>query len=83
MEDVTRRFKKPCIADIKVGSRRLDPENPPPPGTKRKYHTVWEMGYQIQGLRVRNCTFKSEARLWLRLASTALIFYNCMKFGLL
>ncbi len=55
LEDVASRFRKPCIADIKMGARTYDPDATPDKIAKEKskYPPLEKVCFQIRGLRVR------------------------------
>ncbi|XP_070707886.1 inositol polyphosphate multikinase [Pempheris klunzingeri] len=54
LEDVTRRFAKPCIMDVKLGQRSYDPFASQEKREQqiRKYPLMEEMGFLVLGMRV-------------------------------
>ncbi|XP_041921501.1 inositol polyphosphate multikinase isoform X1 [Alosa sapidissima] len=54
LEDVTRRFSRPCIMDLKVGRRSYDPLASPEKRQQqiRKYPLMEEIGFLLLGMRV-------------------------------
>lgn len=54
LEDVTRRFVKPCIMDVKLGQRSYDPFASQEKREQqiRKYPLMEEMGFLVLGMRV-------------------------------
>ncbi|KAM9816744.1 inositol polyphosphate multikinase [Neosynchiropus ocellatus] len=54
LEDVTRRFVKPCIMDVKLGQRSYDPYASQEKRDQqiRKYPLMEEMGFLVLGMRV-------------------------------
>uniref|UniRef100_A0A672YC89 Kinase n=1 Tax=Sphaeramia orbicularis TaxID=375764 RepID=A0A672YC89_9TELE len=54
LEDVTRRFKKPCIMDVKLGQRSYDPYASQEKREQqiRKYPLMEEIGFLVLGMRV-------------------------------
>ncbi|XP_077482516.1 inositol polyphosphate multikinase [Stigmatopora argus] len=54
LEDVTRRFVKPCIMDVKLGQRSYDPYASQEKREQqiRKYPLMEEMGFLVLGMRV-------------------------------
>ncbi|XP_061612863.1 inositol polyphosphate multikinase isoform X1 [Phyllopteryx taeniolatus] len=54
LEDVTRRFVKPCIMDVKLGRRSYDPFASQEKREQqiRKYPLMEEMGFLLLGMRV-------------------------------
>ncbi|KAL2083326.1 hypothetical protein ACEWY4_021099 [Coilia grayii] len=54
LEDITRRFSRPCIMDIKVGRRSYDPLASPSKREQqiRKYPLMEEIGFLLLGMRV-------------------------------
>ncbi|XP_068439653.1 inositol polyphosphate multikinase [Clinocottus analis] len=54
LEDVTRRFVKPCIMDVKLGRRSYDPFASQEKREQqiRKYPLMEEMGFLVLGMRV-------------------------------
>uniref|UniRef100_A0A8D2ZHD2 Kinase n=1 Tax=Scophthalmus maximus TaxID=52904 RepID=A0A8D2ZHD2_SCOMX len=64
LEDVTRRFVKPCIMDVKLGQRSYDPFASQEKREQqiRKYPLMEEIGFLVLGMRVYkvcNDTFDS------------------------
>lgn len=55
LEDVTRRFQKPCIMDVKIGQRSYDPFASQEKREQqiRKYPLMEEIGFLLLGMRVR------------------------------
>uniref|UniRef100_A0A668AUZ7 Kinase n=1 Tax=Myripristis murdjan TaxID=586833 RepID=A0A668AUZ7_9TELE len=56
LEDVTRRFVKPCIMDVKLGQRSYDPFASQEKREQqiRKYPLMEEIGFLVLGMRVYN-----------------------------
>ncbi|KAI4894818.1 hypothetical protein NFI96_016833 [Prochilodus magdalenae] len=56
LEDVTRRFQKPCIMDVKIGQRSYDPFASQEKREQqiRKYPLMEEIGFLVLGMRVYN-----------------------------
>lgn len=54
LEDVTRRFQKPCIMDVKIGQRSYDPFASQEKREQqiRKYPLMEEIGFLLLGMRV-------------------------------
>ncbi|XP_078479774.1 inositol polyphosphate multikinase-like [Lampetra planeri] len=54
LEDVTRRFAKPCIMDVKLGQRSYDPFASQEKREQqiKKYPLMEEMGFLVLGMRV-------------------------------
>ncbi|XP_056325558.1 inositol polyphosphate multikinase [Danio aesculapii] len=54
LEDVTRRFQKPCIMDVKIGQRSYDPFASQEKREQqiRKYPLMEEIGFLVLGMRV-------------------------------
>ncbi|KAL2078368.1 hypothetical protein ACEWY4_026053 [Coilia grayii] len=54
LEDVTRRFHKPCIMDVKIGQRSYDPFASLEKQQQqiRKYPLMEEIGFLVLGMRV-------------------------------
>ncbi|XP_028989195.1 inositol polyphosphate multikinase [Betta splendens] len=54
LEDVTRRFHKPCIMDVKLGQRSYDPfaSHEKREQQIRKYPLMEEIGFLVLGMRV-------------------------------
>ncbi|KAF7247281.1 Inositol polyphosphate multikinase [Varanus komodoensis] len=54
LEDVTHRFKKPCIMDVKIGQKSYDPYASPEKIEQQvsKYPLMEEMGFLVLGMRV-------------------------------
>ncbi|KAM3860144.1 inositol polyphosphate multikinase [Diretmus argenteus] len=54
LEDVTRRFVKPCIMDVKLGQRSYDPYASQEKREQqiRKYPLMEEIGFLVLGMRV-------------------------------
>lgn len=54
LEDVTRRFVKPCIMDVKLGQRSYDPFASQEKREQqiRKYPLMEEIGFLVLGMRV-------------------------------
>ncbi|KAJ8388233.1 hypothetical protein AAFF_G00136040 [Aldrovandia affinis] len=54
LEDVTRRFHKPCVMDVKIGQRSYDPFASPEKREQQinKYPLMEEIGFLILGMRV-------------------------------
>ncbi|XP_070782644.1 inositol polyphosphate multikinase isoform X2 [Enoplosus armatus] len=54
LEDVTRRFAKPCIMDVKLGQRSYDPFASQEKREQqiRKYPLMEEIGFLVLGMRV-------------------------------
>ncbi|XP_067101385.1 inositol polyphosphate multikinase [Osmerus mordax] len=54
LEDVTRRFHKPCIMDVKIGQRSYDPfaSQEKRDQQVRKYPLMEEIGFLVLGMRV-------------------------------
>lgn len=64
LEDVTRRFIKPCIMDVKLGQRSYDPFASQEKREQqiRKYPLMEEIGFLVLGLRVyKVCTDTFES----------------------
>ena len=55
LEDVTRRFSRPCIMDVKVGRRSYDPLALLEKREQQiaKYPLMEEIGFLLLGMRVR------------------------------
>lgn len=55
LEDVTRRFVRPCIMDVKIGRKSYDPFASQEKREEhiRKYPLMDEIGFLILGMRVR------------------------------
>ncbi|XP_030631316.1 inositol polyphosphate multikinase [Chanos chanos] len=54
LEDVTRRFQKPCIMDVKIGQRSYDPFASQEKRDQqiKKYPLMEEIGFLVLGMRV-------------------------------
>ncbi|XP_064173723.1 inositol polyphosphate multikinase-like [Anguilla rostrata] len=54
LEDVTRRFCRPCIMDVKIGQRSYDPLASPEKRAQQinKYPLMEEIGFLVLGMRV-------------------------------
>ncbi|XP_062858717.1 inositol polyphosphate multikinase [Trichomycterus rosablanca] len=54
LEDVTRRFRKPCIMDVKIGQRSYDPFASQEKREQqiRKYPLMEQIGFLVLGMRV-------------------------------
>ena len=54
LEDIARKFKKPCIADLKMGAITYDPEASEAKKMRElaKYEYLHKLGFQIRGMRV-------------------------------
>ncbi|KTF75466.1 hypothetical protein cypCar_00035745 [Cyprinus carpio] len=54
LEDVTRRFQKPCIMDVKIGQKSYDPFASQEKREQqiRKYPLMEEIGFLVLGMRV-------------------------------
>ena len=54
MEDITRKFKSPCIMDVKVGPVTYDINASPEKiaREKAKFPPLNDVGFQIGGIRV-------------------------------
>ncbi|XP_028331995.1 inositol polyphosphate multikinase [Gouania willdenowi] len=54
LEDVTRRFNKPCIMDVKLGQRSYDPHASQEKREQqvKKYPLMEEIGFLLLGMRV-------------------------------
>lgn len=54
LEDLARRFTRPCIMDVKIGRQSYDPLAPPEKREQqiRKYPLMEEIGFLILGMRV-------------------------------
>ncbi|KAM6951587.1 inositol polyphosphate multikinase [Aplochiton taeniatus] len=54
LEDVTRRFRKPCIMDVKIGQQSYDPfaSKEKREQETRKYPLLEEIGFLVLGMRV-------------------------------
>ncbi|KAJ8248371.1 hypothetical protein GJAV_G00241310 [Gymnothorax javanicus] len=54
LEDVTQRFRKPCIMDVKIGQRSYDPYATPEKRQQQisKYPLMEEIGFLVLGMRV-------------------------------
>ncbi|XP_076005727.1 inositol polyphosphate multikinase isoform X2 [Genypterus blacodes] len=64
LEDVTRRFVKPCIMDVKLGQRSYDPFASQEKREQqiRKYPLMEEIGFLVLGMRVfKVCSDTFEA----------------------
>ncbi|XP_043912406.1 inositol polyphosphate multikinase [Protopterus annectens] len=59
LEDVTCKFKKPCIMDVKMGQKSYDPDASPEKIQEQinKYPLMEEIGFLILGMRV----YKTES----------------------
>lgn len=59
LEDVTRRFLRPCIMDVKIGRRSYDPFASKEKREEQisKYPLMEEIGFLLLGMRVRHCVF--------------------------
>ena len=57
LEDVTSKYKKPCVIDIKIGKITYDPDASEEKKRKEstKYPPLQKIGFQLRGFRVRNC----------------------------
>ena len=55
LADLTAGFRRPCIADVKIGRRSYDPEATPDKITKElhKYPPQQTLCFQLKGMRVR------------------------------
>ena len=54
LDDITKRFRKPCIMDVKIGLQSYE-EDAPPEKKKQallKYPYLKSVGFQILGMRV-------------------------------
>ena len=58
LEDITHRFRRPCIMDVKLGRRVWDDyaEQDKIDREKKKYPAQEIIGFRIIGMRVRNGT---------------------------
>lgn len=67
LEDVTRRFVKPCIMDVKLGQRSYDPYASQEKREQqiRKYPLMEEIGFLVLGMRVSKQTHHLLKRLQL------------------
>lgn len=56
LEDVTHRFKKPCIMDVKIGQKSYDPYASAEKIKQQvsKYPLMEEIGFLVLGMRVRS-----------------------------
>ena len=56
LEDITSKYKKPCVIDIKVGKITYDPDASEEKKRKEstKYPPLHKIGFQLRGFRVRN-----------------------------
>ncbi|KAL6094775.1 ipmk [Pungitius sinensis] len=64
LEDVTRRFVKPCIMDVKLGQRSYDPFASQEKREQqiRKYPLMEEIGFLVLGMRVyKMCADKFDS----------------------
>lgn len=54
LEDVTRRFQKPCIMDVKIGQKSYDPYASQEKRDQqiKKYPLMEEIGFLLLGMRV-------------------------------
>ncbi|XP_035261750.1 inositol polyphosphate multikinase [Anguilla anguilla] len=54
LEDVTRKFRKPCIMDVKIGQRSYDPFASQEKREQqiKKYPLMEEMGFLVLGMRI-------------------------------
>lgn len=54
LEDVTHRFKKPCIMDVKIGQKSYDPYASEEKIKQQisKYPLMEEIGFLVLGMRV-------------------------------
>lgn len=54
LDDVTRRFQKPCIMDVKIGQRSYDPFASQEKREQqiRKYPLMEDIGFLVLGMRV-------------------------------
>ncbi|KAJ8284824.1 hypothetical protein COCON_G00036740 [Conger conger] len=54
LEDVTRKFQKPCIMDVKIGQRSYDPFASQEKREQqiKKYPLMEEMGFLVLGMRI-------------------------------
>jgi 1D-myo-inositol-tetrakisphosphate 5-kinase/inositol-polyphosphate multikinase len=54
LEDVTRRFQKPCIMDVKIGQKSYDPYASYEKRDQqiKKYPLMEEIGFLVLGMRV-------------------------------
>eukprot|EP00058_Branchiostoma_floridae_P011280 XP_002596768.1 hypothetical protein BRAFLDRAFT_120494 [Branchiostoma floridae] len=50
LEDITRKFRQPCILDVKVGRRRRPDFNPK--REKTRYPPLDLLGFQLMGMRI-------------------------------
>lgn len=71
LEDVTRKFMKPCIMDIKVGPVTYDMEADPEKikREKSKFPALEEVGFQVVGIKVylpATDSYKTVERTFLR-----------------
>lgn len=57
LEDVTRKFNKPCIMDVKIGQKSYDPYASAEKIQQQvsKYPLMEEIGFLVLGMRVRTC----------------------------
>ncbi|XP_036402870.1 inositol polyphosphate multikinase-like [Megalops cyprinoides] len=61
LEDVTRRFVKPCIMDVKIGQRSYDPFASQEKREQqiKKYPLMEEIGFLVLGMRIYQVTSDS------------------------
>ncbi|GCB74704.1 hypothetical protein scyTo_0003795 [Scyliorhinus torazame] len=54
LEDVTRKFNKPCIMDVKIGKKSYDPDASAEKVQQQisKYPLMEEIGFLVLGMRV-------------------------------
>ena len=54
LQDLVHRYRKPCIADIKIGAITYDPDASAEKiqSDRSKYPHLDEVGFQILGMRV-------------------------------
>ncbi|NXA36659.1 IPMK multikinase, partial [Eudromia elegans] len=65
LEDVTRKFKKPCIMDVKIGQKSYDPYASAEKIQQQvsKYPLMEEIGFLVLGMRVYHvCTDSYETQ---------------------
>ena len=57
LEDITHKFRKPCIMDVKIGRRVWDDfaEQDKIDREKKKYPAQEIIGFRIIGMRVSSC----------------------------
>lgn len=78
LEDVTRRFVKPCIMDVKLGQQSYDPFASQEKREQqiRKYPLMEEMGFLVLGMRVSESSCTLRENLWAESRESGIIGFQ-------